>query len=409
MAIDLYVIIVSEHNLAELRACLYLQPRTIFMVSSQRMQTGAQRLLGVLQRQLPHTVVEVLGSTADTPFSGHDLQENQQWLERIFLPKLAQIKPSSAQLNMTGGTKTLAYLLTRLYPWQEIHYQPFANHVPLERFYTQNDTLHLLNTIDLASVDISPDNHALLYMDYVRPHSPNITRTHPDSLAIALLRLEAQQANNHHQGLGAFITLFEQAWSLPTQELFVTVAIPPTLTLDNVLLERLNALYLGSHAAPLTRTADGLQIPAAHHKKYTDWRKWISGDWYEQLIEQWLLDYGIDKKHLLSNVQLSNKTDPQGQESDTLLQYKNKLYVIEIKADIPQNKQLGDMENQLTSLAMQLGKVENVLILSPAIRGRYEPEQWLRFELRCKNKNVKLCVVDSQSSFIKQFFHSPQS
>lgn len=67
------------------------------------------------------------------------------------------------------------------------------------------------------------------------------------------------------------------------------------------------------------------------------------------------------------------------------------------------------MENQLTSLAMQLGKVENVLILSPAIRGRYAPEQWLRFELRCKNKNVKLCVVDSQSSFIKQFFHSPQS
>lgn len=63
------------------------------------------------------------------------------------------------------------------------------------------------------------------------------------------------------------------------------------------------------------------------------------------------------------------------------------------------------MENQLTSLAMQLGKVENVLILSPAIR-RYSPEQWLTFELRCKNKNVKLCVADTQSSFINQFFDS---
>ncbi|HMY00834.1 MAG TPA: hypothetical protein PKC44_13765, partial [Agitococcus sp.] len=374
MAIDLYVIIVSEHNLAELRACLYLQPTTILMVSSHKMQAAAQRLLGVLQKQLPHTKVEVLTSTTDTPFSGDYLQENQQWLERIFLPKLAQIKPSSAQLNMTGGTKILAYLLTRIYPWQEIHYQPLADTIPLERFYTQNDSPHLLPTIDLATAatsDISPDNHALLYMDYVRPHSPNIIRKHPDSLAIALLRLETQQANNPHQGLGAFIALFEQAWSLPTQEPFVNMPIPPNTHLDESLLARLNNLYIGSHAAPLTRTPEGLQIPAAHHKKYTDWRKWISGDWYEQLIEQWLLDYGIDKKHLLSNVQLSNKTDPQGQESDTLLQYKNKLYVIEIKADVPQSKQLGDMENQLSSLAMQLGKVENVLILSPAIRRRY--------------------------------------
>jgi hypothetical protein len=103
-------------------------------------------------------------------------------------------------------------------------------------------------------------------------------------------------------------------------------------------------------------------------------------------------------------VQLSNQIDPQGQETDTLLQYKNKLYIIEIKADIPLNKTLGDMENQLTSLAMRLGKIENVLILSPAIRRRYNDEQWLRFELRCKNKNVRLYVVDTQSSFIHQFF-----
>ena len=120
----------------------------------------------------------------------------------------------------------------------------------------------------------------------------------------------------------------------------------------------------------------------------------MSGDWCEQLIEHWLTtEYHIKPEYILTNVQLSNKTDPQGQESDTLLQFNNKLYVIEIKADIPKSKKLAEIESQLTSLSGQLGKVENVLIVSPMLKDRYSNEQWLNFELRCKNKNVKLVVV----------------
>jgi hypothetical protein len=407
MALNLYVIIVSDHNLAELRACLYLKPDIILMVSSKRMEQAANRLSKVLKNQLSNKTIEIVGATQEVNFGGDSLNESLIWLDTVFLPKLTHFSPSSAQLNMTGGTKSLSLLLTRIYPWQEIHYQPFGYTVPLERFCIKdNGLLHLLESIDLSNVDIAPKDNALLYMDYVRPHTANTIRQQSDSLALALLRLEAQQVSNNNQGLAAFIKLFEKAWSEPTNGKFVTVAIPQNLNLDLALLDRLNQLYYGSHQMPLSLTPNGLNLPSFNNHHYKEWRKWISGDWYEQLIEHWLLEYGIDKKYILSNVQLSSNTDRQGQETDTLLQYKNRLYIIEIKADIPPNKSLGDMENQLTSLSMQLGKVNNVLIVSPAIRKRYSNEQWLNFELRCKNKNVKLYVVNSKKSFITLFFDS---
>lgn len=145
-------------------------------------------------------------------------------------------------------------------------------------------------------------------------------------------------------------------------------------------------------------------MPFSSHKPYEKWRKWVSGDWYEQLIEHWLThEYHINSEHILTNVQLSNTTDRQGQESDTLLQYHNKLYVIEIKADIPKYKTLGEMESQLTSLSGQLGKVEKVLIVSPMLKAKYSNEQWLSFKLRCKGKNVKLLTVGTKED-LKELF-----
>ena len=401
---DLYVLIVSDHNLAELRACLYYKPRHIWLVASQRMQQPAERLSKVLQAQCPSAQLEILQALPNVPFEGNTLEETATWLNRVFTPKIMQFNEKVKHycvLNMTGGTKTLSYLLTRVYDWQEIHYQPFfGNKVPLERFCLSAQDLEILPNIDLANVTISPKDNALLYMDFVRSHTPNPIRKHPNSLSVALSRLE------QNQEWTTLTKALEQGWSKNESGDFVSVAIDA----DNIStllaqIKALNGLFNSTqHPQPLTLQDNILSMPFSSHKPYEKWRKWVSGDWYEQLIEHWLThEYHINSEHILTNVQLSNTTDRQGQESDTLLQYHNKLYVIEIKADIPKSKKLSDIESQLTSLSGQLGKVEKVLIVSPMLKAKYSNEQWLSFKLRCKGKNVKLLTVGTKED-LKELF-----
>ncbi|WP_297925341.1 hypothetical protein [uncultured Agitococcus sp.] len=388
---DLYVLIVSDHNLAELRACLYYKPRHIWLVASQRMQKPAQRLFDVLKQQFAPEQLDILQAVPNVPFDGNTLQETDDWIKQVFTPQIKQFNNAAQQqcvLNMTGGTKTLSYLLTRAYAWQEIHYQPFGNKVPLERFCLSTQGLNILPNIDLANVTISPKDNALLYMDYVRPHTPNAIRKHPNSLPLALSRLE------YPQEWKKITDLLEQGWQQNETSTFVSVTCSQEINAEFIML--LNSV-IESKPAPLSLNQQTLTLPSLHYKAYQKWRKWVSGDWYEQLIEHWLTtEYQIKPEHILTNVQLSNKTDPQGQESDTLLQFNNKLYVIEIKADIPKYKTLGEMESQLTSLSEQLGKVEKVLIVSPMLKAKYSNEQWLSFELRCKGKNVKLLTVGTK-------------
>jgi hypothetical protein len=396
---DLYVLIVSDHNLAELRACLYYKPRHIWLVASQRMQQPAERLSKVLQAQCPSAQLEILQALPNVPFGGNTLEETATWLNRVFTPKIMQFNEKVKHycvLNMTGGTKTLSYLLTRVYDWQEIHYQPFfGNKVPLERFCLSAQDLEILPNIDLACVTISPKDNALLYMDFVRSHTPNSIRKHPNSLELALSRLE------YSQEWKKITDLLEQGWQQNETSKFVSVTCSQEINAEFIML--LNRV-IESKSAPIGLNQQTLTFPSIHHKAYKEWRKWVSGDWYEQLTEHWLTtEYHIKPEHILTNVQLSNKTDPQGQESDTLLQYNNKLYVIEIKADIPKYKTLGEMESQLTSLSGQLGKVEKVLIVSPMLKAKYSNEQWLSFKLRCKGKNVKLLTVGTKED-LKELF-----
>ena len=385
---DLYVLIVSDHNLAELRACLYYKPRYIWLVASQRMQQPAQRLCKVLKQQFAPEQLDILQAMPHIPFDGNTLQEIDNWIKHVFAPKIKQFNSAAQQqcvLNMTGGTKTLSYLLTRAYAWHQIHYQPFGNRVPLERFCLSAQGLEILPYIDLANVTISPKDNALLYMDFVHSHTANPIRKHATSLQVALSRLEQSQEWKR------ITDLLEEGWLQSSTAKFVSIACSQAINTELICL--LNSVSAHQHAA-LTLDNNVLTMPSVNHKSFQKWRKWVSGDWYEQLIEHWLIhDYQINPKDILTNVQLSNTTDPQGQESDTLLQYNNKLYVIEIKADIPQFKTLGEMESQLTSLSGQLGKVENVLIVSPMLKAKYSNEQWLGFELRCKGKNVKLLTV----------------
>lgn len=402
--LPLYVIIISDHNLAELRACLHYRPERLWMVVTPAMHKQAKRLERVLKQHLPDTRISQLGSEEESSLTGDFVENVMAWSRTHLLPKL-QADPDSAHpvFNMTGGTKPLSFILAQAYPWAELHYQPFHTAASwLERFRLSPDGVaSVLERVDLSMQDINPLDIALLYMDDIRAHSPNPVSSHARSLQLAHERLEAQKtlqsnALDDASGWALLTPLLEKLWFLedwPPGKSHVYISWEEAGFPDNrvkVLLTRLAEL-----APPGTLQVDdnGMELPTPRHKKSAAWQRWVSGGWFEQLVEHWLLEGGVARTSLAPNIQLK-QGDSQGREADMLLLHRNRLHVVELKSDLAERQQLGGSENQLSSLSDTLGKTSKVLVVGPAVRRRHTPEQWLEFRLRCVDNNVSLIELE---------------
>lgn len=406
--LPLYVIIISEHNLAELRACLRYRPQRLWMVVTPAMRRQAERFARVLAPLLPETAIHQFGLEDETPLSGIFVDNVLAWSCHHFLPRLQDDPDAGAAvLNMTGGTKALSFTLAQTYPWAELHYQPHqtvGSH--LERYLLEaGGKVRVLERVNLSGVEATPLDIARLYMDTLRVHSPNTVSVNNLSLAVALDRLEAQK----HTAARGEDNSSAWAWLLPHLEriwfhedhpastrhvrLQRSILRTPPAELEQ-LLERLSAL-----APPGTLSWDAREvaIPTARHKPSADWRRWISGGWFEQLVEHWLLEGGVPKVNLAPNIQLK-QGESQGREADMLLLHRNTLHVVELKADLPANETLGRFEEQLSSLSGTLGKVAKVLVVGPAVRRRHTAEQWLEFRLRCLDNQVNLIELEGAES-----------
>lgn len=396
----LYVIIVSEHNLAELRACIYFQPQSIWLITSARMAKPAQRLQRILDKKLPNSCLEILGNGPEQPLKGEFMEEVSAWVTECLQSRLQQQDNSDCILNMTGGTKALSFVLTRAYAWQELHYQPFQDsEAYLERLQLlAPQSPQSVARVDLSAATISPVDNALLYFQEVIPHSRNPISEHKDSLALALLRLEAQQSNLHLPLTANFweaITpLLNNVWQVkyPKERPYIACELPAQLIKNPDFIQfiaRINQLNPKKLALVLTEA--GVEIATKQNNQLKHWRQWVEGGWFEQLVAHWLIEAGIESHNMAINVQLILEDNKQGQEADILFQHRNSLYVLELKADLPKTKTVAELENQITSLSAALGKVKKVLVLAPAVKKHLTEEQWRFFEARCQSKHVRLC------------------
>lgn len=411
---DHYVVLVSDHNLAELRACLYFKPHHVWLVATKPMQIAAQRFHRVLQKKLSQTCIHQIGDSLQMSLQGERAGEVAAWLSESFATYTASWGGQRVALNITGGTKILPMLLSQVYPWDELHYQPFqpnASQVWLDRLQrTANGQMQPQEPLDLTDQAVDLTDAMGLYVNSVKQHSPNPIFKHPQSLALAQLRLEAQsmQQATSDNPWPALTSVLNQVWhDQPTDEPQVHVAWSSFALAKDVLqdfCDRLNQLMAEQDTpAVLSYDEHGLNIPSLKSLQKTgeknrakrSWQKWVSGDWYEQLIQQWLLDIGFDHQQWRAGVQLI-KGESQGQETDILLMHRQQVHVLEIKSDLPRGKTLGEFEAQLSSSSQDLGKVIKVLIVSPHIRDRASlPTQsrWLEFEKRCRDAHVQLIVA----------------
>ncbi len=404
-----YFIILSEHNIAEYRACLDLQPQNVHLIVTGWIagKNAHTRFKNTLEQSKQFNgKIHEIGFQSDSQLIGERTEEIQMWLDTVFKAYCAEHHISNnAILNITGGTKILSQLLAaQTGIWQELHYQAFqrdSNQIYIDRL--NPDNLVFLGEIVLSN-QFSLRDGLKLYADEIGEHSPNPIAKHPDSLPLAQMRFAAQSMKQPENGnlFPAVMPVLENAWTqkypkdqkeilLEWQEF--GLAQPDEL---KPFLQRLINLIDPQDRIRLNEK--GLILPLQYNKKSQIgrqihyWNKWISGDWFEQLIYTWFKENGVKDEELETGLQLI-QGESQGNETDILLFRKNQLIFCELKSDLSSESKLADPLRQVIDQSLNMGKVRRVLILSPVIQTNAGWQKWTEFERNCAAKNIQIIIA----------------
>ena len=145
---------------------------------------------------------------------------------------------------------------------------------------------------------------------------------------------------------------------------------------------------------------DQLTLPTREDKHSVKYRKYISGEWFEYLIENWLRD-SFPEAEIESSLRLIPHQKKQGKvdrDADLVVLNRGRLLVIELKADLHQHNQASD---QLESLKNSAGaKLDSLLLLSPQTWKRSSIKDHQAFSHRVSATNSRLGLAIDQQSVV---------
>lgn len=386
-----YVSVISDFTLPTLEACVSFQPAQIMLIASDGFLEQAQRLKNLLDQKLHEagSCTRILSreSTGDA-LGGDDLCANAVWLERHLLPLLQEYERHELHTvaNITGGTKAMTLALSNCHRWQRLDYQ--AINKPLQSTGVQPDAqgsrrYQPFNTANANPwYEAVPMDIALLHNGQASEEPRNPLRQNSSSLTLAQSIWQAQQDKN--KALALLFSGFERIWAYEREK-----HQQPSITLDwasffpanttpidsgtlHVVqrwMQALQSVQAQGDLALLHANDEGITLPGNKAKKMgKHLQKWISGDWLEQLAEDWLVQSGVPKSAIACNVSGSpdeGKNSNSLREVDLLIHYQHKTSLIEVKAGLPPGKAPGELENQLSSIGSRFGKNRKALMLGP--------------------------------------------
>lgn len=415
-----YVCIVSRFNLAEFEACLTRKPQRIALIVSNgdTFARAAFLLRKLLKNRLENPEINI--DVLDAQYTGHtlsgdDVFECQQWVQKALHPYLKRLELSGFEcgLNFTGGTKAMSLALTTGYPWSFMDYKSSsrAELQVLKPFFEEEKLLRI--EADINSIrkleEATPMDAACLYAESFSAKVINPLADCSNTSSIALGSEIWEALSTRSPALIALFEGFENIWSknrshpeyrkeqltLSWQQLLNSeekiTHLPEIMSwfkkLQSISQDRLN----------LTCTEQNLEIPGNLPRgegKY--WRNWVCGDWLEQLVYFWLQKEGIPDRAIARNLQIADQNNSNGsqREVDIMIHFQGKTSIIEVKADLPPDGELKDLETQVSSLGERFGMTHKALFIGPQLLNYSQEEKnksrWKSFELRCKASNVYL-------------------
>lgn len=409
-----YVCVISTFNLPDYESCMLRRPAYLVLVVSDgaEFRESAERFSNVIQQELEG--IHIIRPDARRGFKGTDLAENQRWCTEILKPALDELPAHLPRVcNITGGTKSMTLMLANTsFGWQFMDYKAETQPV-LQKIHFNNGQLECLGAEHLRSA--LPLVVARLYSSKVRQEYKSAVMQHPDSAA-------ASQALWHGLKNGdlALLKLFgnetsglERVWKYGLHNPDfdrerLCMSSREFIHQDSFSTEQINWLQSWQQLDPAA--LDILPDPAGGHalclpgnrlkKRQAGLRRWLSGEWLEQLAESWLKEAGIPAEQIAVNVKVSpgneNNSSTGERESDVLVHYKGTTSVIEVKTDFPPNNEnFNDLLRQLASFKERLGRVRQILLIGPQLHQKI-CNKYDDILLRCKADNI-LLAHDAQS------------
>lgn len=401
----IYVCVVSDYNLPEFESCMLRKPKHIVLVVSDfpSIQQGAERLQQQLEEQLQGTVIHRPDKIQHQNFNGQSFSSVQAWIKQCLLPYLATLPSYPKACNITGGTKlsTLA-LANQNLNWQWLDYKGERHSLQKLCFNSQGE-LKLTQEESLNSA---------LPAVVARLHSQTVSEVQPNALVLvqptntaahAQLIWNALSAPDSREG-EALLDLFgdkqqglEAVWSYgvlgsKNKKLPLTLAAQELVNLPAFTEAQLEWLQQWQKLAPHSIQLMGQEVNLPSRAQKDDFKRWLSGDWLEQLAHTWLLTK-LKPKTIAVNLKvnpLSTKSSTGERETDIVVHDKGLTTVIEIKTDLAPNQKVKGLLQQITSLGRRLGRTRKVLLIGPQLQQKIS-KQMPEVQLRCQADNVILC------------------
>lgn len=412
----IYVCSISDYNLPEYESCLKRRPAYLVLLVSDydRAQAAAERFANLVRSRIAGVQIIRPDQDGDT-FGGADLVEFQQWLQRVLVPALARL-PADCQrvYNLTGGTKMMALaVLTAGLGWSWLEYKAERGN-SLQKVDYVNGILSARGAEELGQVD--PVDVARLYSEHVKQERQNSIFSRSDSAA---------QAQKLWQGLCArdssLLELFgdkkhglESIWMYGAgnpefKQKHLTVSacnFVANTTFNNA---QLGWLHGWSRLKPdsLAVTPDSISL-AGNKNSRDELRRWLSGDWLEQLASHWLSEeIPADRIRLNVRVRPENETNSSlgERETDILVYHKGATSIIEAKTDLPPGQQMSDAIRQLASISNRFGRVTKILLIGPQLLQRHQ-DKLEELCLRCNAEGILLAYC--RASLLYAVLHRSQ-
>lgn len=374
-----YVCSMSEYNLPEYESCLLRRPEYLVLVVSdyEKIQAAAERFAQVIESRMPGIKVLRPDLIKQRTFKGTDLNDFQLWIDTVLAPLLDELPKGLGRIcNLTGGTKMMALaLMTANLNWEWLEYKAEGSQ-QLQMNQFEEGSLKALGVEPLPLAD--PLDVVRLYSDQVRKNKENTVIVSPDSVSEAQKIWDALEQRNPYllELFGNQVSGLEMLWmygladerfmkkwlNLSTEEF-----IGQSVFSDGQLQWLQGWAQLKPSSLQLTENSIEL---AGNKNSRDDLRRWLSGDWLEQLAASWLAEK-IPAERIVINVRVrpENQTNSSSgeRESDILVHYKGATSLVEVKTDLPPHETFAKAIQQLASIGNRFGRTNKVLLVGPQL------------------------------------------
>lgn len=406
-----YVCVLSKYNLPQLEAILTRRPSDVLFVVSdfKPAKDGAENLSKLLEEELPGIRIHRPDWKNEDALSGDDLINSQQWVAQTLVPYLNRHKGDHlCWLNLTGGTKAITLALSLGYPWDQLDYKPISQN-SLFGFDFQADnssSSHFSNVDAVPLISVTPQHVARTYNGKIEETTPNPLGQKKDSVLLAEAIFDALDKKD--PALMQIFNALSRIWSHERENIQwkkdqLTLPLSEFLQCSEdkyhkdlfMWLKRLQQL----DGSCFRLEDDNLTFPGnkrGNSKGGRNFRKWLSGDWLEQLTGYWLTSFPgnnpIPASAIAYGVKAGDIKNPdQLREADLLIHHKGRTHIIEVKADIPPGSSSKEAVQQLNSLHA-FGQANRLLMVGPEFRHRLSlNNDWSNFRERCADNNIRVC------------------